>query len=140
MLLAHTAQTTIDLGPVLVALVNVLVPALLAWLGYELKQSRALSADTAARDGIMAIAADGAHYAQNFANKSFTSVGNIDVGDPYVAATANYILKSATDEIAHLNLSDEDVIRLATAASAKVQNAISPIFKLTSTTQETKAS
>ena len=118
----------IDIHGVLLALLQLtgIVAGIL--IPYFLKQNGLLAKDASARDGVMAIAMDGAHYAQAYAAAEITRVGPINVGNPEVAAAANYILRSATDEIAHLQLSPDQVIDLARAALAKVKAIQFPIL------------
>lgn len=129
-------MNTIDIHGVLSALVQLAFLVASILIPYFVRQNGVLAKDATARDGFIAIMLDGAHYAQQWAAGGITKVGDIDVGNPELAAAANYGLRAATDEIAHLNLSDDEVIDAARAALAKVKAVQIPIFKTVTTTKE----
>jgi hypothetical protein len=106
------------------------------------KDANARARDIAARDGLMAIADYAAHYGlQQPAAKGDLELdgrhGPISVDTGQVAVAVDYLLHAAKDEIAHLNLSDGEVVRLVRASIAKAQGVAFPLIKLT--TQEKAA-
>jgi hypothetical protein len=90
---------------------------------FHLKSAAQLS------NSLQGLAYDAAHYGVAYADTKITAVKGINVGDPTVAAAANWLLKHASDEIANLNLTDAEVIGTVKAILPQLSRTLAPPAK-----------
>jgi|GEM_PF-6780996 len=119
----HTAQAFVYLQPLLLDLVELLAAIVLAMLMPQVPYIAAaitrmlhLKNNDAARAALAAALYDGIHFAEAAADDAVTHVGGIDVGDPRLAAVANYAIVHAPAERRALGLTDEKLVAMAQVA------------------------
>jgi hypothetical protein len=91
-----------------VPLVNTLLDKISTKLG--------LQANATAHATIDGVVEDAIHYAQTYAVQALTKVGPIDIGNPQVAAAANFVIGHAPEELAQLGFTEQHVIDLVRSA------------------------
>jgi hypothetical protein len=116
---AASSATAVEFSTALKDLVDAAIAALLVVVGVAIKLGYArfaehfgLKNDQLVRDAMLRIAWDAASYGKAYADDRVSTVKGVDVGNPTIAAAANFFLQHAGNEIAHFHLSDEDAIRI----------------------------
>lgn len=116
------APTVVQVQPFLhvaLTLVAIVVLALIPMVAKPLADAATqkfhLSSAAVVSDGLTKLAYDAVHFGENYCDQQVRTVKGIDVGDPKIAAAANWLLVHASDEIAHLNLTDQEVINTVKA-------------------------
>ncbi|HSV14225.1 MAG TPA: hypothetical protein VLI90_08190 [Tepidisphaeraceae bacterium] len=112
-----TAPTIVQVQPFLhdvLMLVGIVVIAVLPFIVQPVAKAAAqhfhLSNTTAVSAVLTKLAYDAANYGIAYCDSQVTKVRGINVGDPKIASAANWLLTHASDEIEHLNLSNQEVI------------------------------
>lgn len=116
---AAPGASTVEIATVLQDVVDAAIAALLVVVGVVIKLGYArfaehfgLKNDAIVRDAMLRIAWDAASFGKAYADERVSTVKGVDVGNPTIAAAANFFLQHAGNEIAHFHLSDEDAIRI----------------------------
>jgi hypothetical protein len=110
-----------DLLMVAGIVVLVLLPLIIKPLADAATKNFHLASAAKVSDVLTKLAYDAVHFGINYCDAQIRTVRGIDVGDPKLAAAANWLLTHASDEIAHLNLTDQEVIGTVKAVFPQVK-------------------